>query len=111
MSANLGTGGLRRRGLPLSAAAILATAILAGCGSGSSTGPSPAAPTTYQGTFAGGTGENGVITIVVPAAAPAPPLSYSVPRTNAPLGSASSPVNVTGTLAFMGGGTVNLTGT
>src|SRR3989442_5338407 len=110
-SVNLGKSGVGRRGLPLSAAAILATAILVGCGSGSSTGPKPAGPTTYQGTFAGGTGENGVVTIVVPAATPAPPLSYSGPRTNAPLGSASSAVNVTGTLTVVGAGTVNLPGT
>jgi len=111
MSANLGTGGLGRRGLPLSAAAILAAAILTACTSKSSTSPNPVGTTTYQGTFAGGQGENGVITITVPTATSASLLSYSGLRANVSLASASSLVNVTGTLAFVSGGTINLTGT
>lgn len=111
MSANLGPGGLGRRALPWSAAGILAAAIVVGCGSGSSTGPNAAGPTTYQGTFAGNAGENGAMTITVPTATSASLVSFSALRANVSLASTSSLVNVTGTLTFVSGGTINLTGT
>lgn len=109
----LGKGGPARRlgmrALPLSVLAVLTAPELMSCGGKSATGPTPGGTATYQGVFAGGTGENGVLTITVPGATSAPPLSHSATR--ASFGAASPVVDVTGTLAFVGGGSVNLTGT
>ena len=109
MNLNLGTGGFGGRALPFSVLAVFAAAGLTSCAGKSATAPTPPGTATYEGVFAGGKGENGVLTITVPAATSAPALSHTTTR--ASLGVASSPFDVTGTLAFVGGGSVNLTGT
>ena len=105
MNLNLGTGGFGGRALPFSVLAVFAAAGLTSCAGKSATAPTPPGTATYEGVFAGGKGENGVLTITVPAATSAPALSHTTTR--ASLGVASSPFDVTGTLAFVGGGSVN----
>lgn len=111
MGRNVENGGLGRCGLQRWVLAILAVAVVTGCQSRTSTGPSTAGSPTYQGTFSTAAGENGVVTITVPSATPAPPLTSSATRAEGSFGTASSTVSITGTLTFVGTPTVNLTGT
>ena len=88
MNSYLAKRGLGTLALPLAVVVALAPAGFTSCGD-KATGPS-GGPPTYQGVFAGGTGESGVLKVRVPA---------------------GNPPDVTGSLTFVGGGDVNLTGT
>jgi sugar lactone lactonase YvrE len=100
------------RALLSSVVALLVGATLTSCGGSSATGPTTGAAAKYEGVLAGGTGENGVLTITVAATTSAPSLSYGAPHADAAHGGASSASNATGTITFVGGGgTVNVTGT